>query len=193
MANGADDLERPLEIAFHNLQSSPTIEAELRRHVDKLEPRFGRLVGCRVSVEKLHNQHRTGNIFGVHVTLSVPGRDLAVSQKPRERRAHPDIRASIRDAFDAAERQLESFKGRLRSDTSPPGASALSGRVALIEPGTDHGFILTSTGSQLYFHRDSLTNGRFEALQEGDIVYYVEEKGDAGPTATKIRLPLKAV
>ena len=30
-------MNSPLEIAFHNLQSSPSIEAELRKHVDKLE------------------------------------------------------------------------------------------------------------------------------------------------------------
>jgi cold shock CspA family protein len=109
-------------------------------------------------------------------------------QKPNERRANPDIHASIKDAFDAAERQLEGFKGRVRSDTSAPSASALTGQVALIEPGADHGFILTSTGSQLYFHRDSVTNGRFEDLREGDVVHYVEEQGDAGPTAAKIRV-----
>jgi cold shock CspA family protein/ribosome-associated translation inhibitor RaiA len=184
-------MDRPLEVAFHNLEPSPAIEAELRRHVEKLEQRFGRLVGCRVSVERLHSQHRKGNIFEVHVTLSVPGQDLAVSrqpQKPKERRARPDIHASIRDAFDAAERQLEAFKGKLRTDTGTPNAAALTGQVALIEPGSDHGFILTSTGSQLYFHRDSVTNARFEELHEGDVVHYVEEEGDAGPVATKIRV-----
>ena len=184
-------MDTPLEIAFHNLQSSPAIETELRHHVDKLEHRFGRLVGCRVSVERLHAQHRTGNLFEVHITLTVPGRDIAVShppQKARERFANPDIHVSIRDAFDAAERRLEAFKGRVRSDTSAPNASALTGQVTLIEPGADHGFILNNTGSQLYFHRDSVTNGRFEALTQGDKVHYVEEQGEAGPVAAKIRL-----
>jgi cold shock CspA family protein len=68
------------------------------------------------------------------------------------------------------------------------GASALTGQVALIEPGVDHGFILNSVGSQLYFHCDSVTNGRFEDLKQGDVVHYVEEEGDAGPVATKVRL-----
>jgi cold shock CspA family protein/ribosome-associated translation inhibitor RaiA len=186
-------MESPLEIAFHNLQPSPAIEAELRKHVDKIEHRFGRLTGCRVSVEKLHNQHRTGNLFEVHITLSVPGhgRDLAVSRPPqraRERFANPDVHVSIRDAFAAAERQLEAFKGRVRSDITPPSASALSGQVALIEPGADHGFILNCVGSQLYFHRDSVTNADFADLKQGDTVHYVEEEGDTGPVATKIRL-----
>ena len=48
--------------------------------------------------------------------------------------------------------------------------------------------ILTSTGSQLYFHRDSVTNGRFEDLKQGDVVHYVEDEGDAGPVAVKVRL-----
>jgi len=186
-------MESPLEIAFHNVQPSPTIEAELRKRVDKLEHRFGRLTGCRVSVEKLHNQHRTGNLFEVHVTLSVPGhgRDLAVSRPPqhaRERFANPDIHVSIRDAFDAAERQIEAFKGRIRSDVMPPSASALTGQVALIEPGVDHGFILNNVGSQLYFHRDSVTNAHFGDLRQGDTVNYVEEEGDGGPVAVKVRL-----
>jgi ribosome-associated translation inhibitor RaiA/cold shock CspA family protein len=186
-------MDSPLEIAFHNLEPSAAIEAELRKHVDKIEHRFGRLTGCRVSVEKLHNQHRKGNLFEVHVTLSVPGhgRDLAVSRPPQrahERYANPDIYVSIHDAFDAAERQLEAFKGRVRSDTYPPSASALSGQIGLIEPGADHGFILNNVGSQLYFHRDSVTNARFEDLKQGDNVHYVEEEKDAGPVAIKVRL-----
>lgn len=186
-------MDSPLEIAFHNLQPSPSIEAELRKHVDKLEHRFGRLTGCRVSVEKLHKQHRTGNLFEVHITLSIPGhgRDLAVSRPPQraqERFANPDIHVSIREAFDAAERQLEAFKGRVRSDTASPSASALTGQVALIEPGVDYGFILNSVGSQLYFHRDSVTNGRFEDLKQGDTVHYVEVEGGAGPVAVKVRV-----
>jgi cold shock CspA family protein/ribosome-associated translation inhibitor RaiA len=184
-------MERPLDIAFHNMDSSPAIEEEIRRHVDRLETRYGRLVGCRVSVEALHQQHQKGNVYEVHITLSVPGKDLAVSREPhraKEHYAHPDIHTSLRDAFKVAERQLETFKGHIREDVTAPSASALSGQVTQIEPGADHGFILNSTGSQVYFHRDSVTDGRFEDLREGDLVHYVEEEGDAGPTATKVRV-----
>ena len=59
----------------------------------------------------------------------------------------------------------------------------------MIEPGADHGFILTNTGSQLYFHRDSVTNADFANLKPGQEVHYVEEEGDTGPVATKIRIP----
>jgi cold shock CspA family protein len=69
-----------------------------------------------------------------------------------------------------------------------PSASALLGQVAQILPHEDHGFILNNVGSQIYFHRDSVTNGEFSSLKPGDSVHYVEEAGDAGPVATKVRI-----
>lgn len=106
-------MDRPLDIAFHNTERSADVEAEIRQHVDKLAARFPHLVGCRVSVEALHNQHRTGNVFEIHIVLALPGRDLAVSHAPhhaKDRYAHPDVHTSLRDAFRAAEKQLQSFK-----------------------------------------------------------------------------------
>lgn len=184
-------MDRPLDIAFHNIDRSEALEVVIREHVEKLERRFPHLIGCRVSVEALHQNHQKGNVPDIHITMSVPGRDLVVSREPQkahQNRNQPNVRTAIKDAFKAAERQLESFKGRLREDTSKPTGSALAGRIALIEPGADHGFLLSSTGSQLYFHRDSVTNGDFAALRAGTLVHYVEEEGDAGPVATKVRL-----
>jgi ribosomal subunit interface protein len=123
-------MERPLEIAFHNLEPSEALEAEIRRRVAKLEKVFTRLTGCRVSVEALHKQHQTGNLYEVHITLSVPGRDLAVSREPhkaKERYAHPDVYVSVREAFDAAERQLSHFKEKRRDAPVSPDDTALTG------------------------------------------------------------------
>lgn len=184
-------MDRPLEIAFHNMQPSESLEAMIRDQVERLDTRHARLIGCRVSVEALHRQHQTGNLYECHITLSLPGRDLAVSRgphKPKINRANPDVRASVREAFEAAERQLLEHKRQDRSDMATPSGSALAGQITLIEPGADHGFILNSVGTQLYFHRDSVTNGRFEELAQGQLVHYVEEAGDAGPVATKVRV-----
>ena len=184
-------MDRPLDIAFHNIDHSESLEAEIRTHVERLDRRFPHLIGCRVTVEALHKQHQTGNVVAVHITLSVPNRDLVVSHDPhhaKQRRAHPDARSAVKEAFKAAERQLDAFKGKLNTDATAPSGSALAGEIALIEPGADHGFLLTNTGTQLYFHRDSVTNGRFADLRTGVSVHYVEEEGDAGPVATKVRL-----
>ena len=125
-------MERPLEIAFHNTDHSDSVEADIRRHVDKLEQRYPHLIGCRVSVEKLHGPQRGGNAFEVHIVLAVPGRDLAVSRAPhraKERYAHPDVHTAVRDAFDAAEKQLQSFKTRQREDAAGPSGSRAGRRA----------------------------------------------------------------
>lgn len=184
-------MDRPLEIAFHNLDPSPAIETMIRDHVEKLDKLAGRLIACRVSLEGLHKQHLTGNVYECHITLSLPGREISISRgphRPKEKYARPDARTSVREAFEAAERQLLEHKRQLREDTTPPTGSAVGGRILQIEPGADHGFLETPTGTQLYFHRDSVTNGRFEDLREGQLVHYVDEEGDAGPVATKVRV-----
>lgn len=62
------------------------------------------------------------------------------------------------------------------------------GQVADIDPQGDFGFILTGTGSMLYFHRNSVLSGEFAQFRRGTQVSYVEEAGDTGPTASKVRL-----
>jgi hypothetical protein len=116
-------MDRPLDIAFHGLDSSASLQAEIRRHVEKLESRYGHLTGCRVSIEALHDRHEKGNVYEVHIVLSVPGRDLAVSQEPhhvREKRRHPNLHGTLRDAFEAAERQLQDWRGKMEGPVTPP-------------------------------------------------------------------------
>jgi cold shock CspA family protein/ribosome-associated translation inhibitor RaiA len=176
-------MDKPLEIAFHGLPSSPRIEAEIRDHVEKLEHRFGHLIGCRVAVELLHRQHKTGNIYDVHIEMQVPGGELVVSReshRPRERYAHPDLHASLREAFRAAERQLTEYKRQLSGEVKQH-EETLVGQVSQLYPAEDHGFILTNQGTQLYFHRNALVEGDLENLRVGDRVHFTAEDGDTGP------------
>ena len=106
-------MDIPLEIAFHNTEPSAEIEALIREHVDRLEHLYPHLVGCRVSVEMLHKQHRNGNVPEVHIAIRVPGKEIAVSREPhraKERHAAPNLHTSVKDAFRAAEKQLKDFK-----------------------------------------------------------------------------------
>jgi ribosome-associated translation inhibitor RaiA/cold shock CspA family protein len=181
-------MQTPLEIAFHNMQPSEAVEAEIRKRAEKLDRIYERLVGCRVSVEGLHKQHRTGNVYEVHIEMMVPGQNLVVSREPhraKERFANPDIYASVREAFKAAERQLKDFKERQRGDIKPREAM-LPGRVAQIATDRDHGFLTTPAGTQLYFHRNSVMDNGFDALKPGDPVSFIEAAGDTGPTASKV-------
>ncbi len=181
-------MDKPLEIVFHNLTPSPEVEADIRDWVGKLERRFDHLIGCRVAIELLHHRHRTGNVLDVHIEMSVPGGELVVSREPhrvKENYAQADLGACLRAAFRAAERRLTEYKRRLNQEVKPHQQLA-SGQIAQLYPDEDHGFLLTSDGSQLYFHRNSLMQGEFDRLRVGDRVRYVDLIGDTGPIAAKV-------
>lgn len=182
-------MQEPLEIVFHNVQSSAAVEAAIRERFTKLERLYDRLVSCRVSVEALHRQHRTGNLFEVHIDMLVPGAELVVSKQPqkaKERYANPDVYVSIKEAFDAAERQLKRFKRQKREDLQPVDA-LFQGQVAEMHAEEDWGYLLTKEGALLYFHRNAVLDGTFDALKRGDVVHYVEGMGETGPAAVKVR------
>ena len=110
-----------LQIVFHNMKSSPTLAADIRKRVAKLEKLYGRLTSCRVSVEALHQQHRTGNVHDVHIEIEAPGKRIVISHQPHhmsERHRKPTARNSIHDAFKTAEQQLKDFKAQ-RKDARP--------------------------------------------------------------------------
>lgn len=181
-------MDAPLEIRFHNLEPSDALEAAIRERVAKLERLYPRLTRCLVSVEVPHRQHRKGNVFEVHIDLWVPGGHLAVSREPhrqREKYAAPDAYTAMRDAFDAAERQVLDYKRQMNGDVKLH-EDFFHGQVATLAPEADHGFILTNTGGQLYFHRNSVMDGSLDDLKAGQEVHYVESAGDTGPTAAKV-------
>jgi ribosome-associated translation inhibitor RaiA/cold shock CspA family protein len=180
----------PLEIAFHNCSPSEAVEAAIRERVSKLERLYDRLTSCRVSVEALHQQHRNGNVYEVHIDMLVPGGQLVVSRKPhkaKERYASPDVYTSIKDAFEAAERQLIDYKQQIRGEVkTSPEQNLFLGQIAEIDPNGEFGFILTGEGTHLYFHRNALLEGEWEKLARGTEVRYVQKDGDTGPTAAKV-------
>ena len=180
-------MDTPVEIVFHNMPSSPAIEAEIRERVEKLDKLYEHLIGCRVSVEQLHRRHQTGNLYDVHIDMQVPGNELAVTRephRPKEKFANPDVGVALRTAFQTAERRLLEFKRRQHGEVKVHD-DFLAAQVSQLYPDEDHGFILTP-GGQLYFHRNSLVNRDFDRLQVGDKVHYIETVGDTGPIASKV-------
>ena len=187
-------MQVPIEIAFHNIQSSQWAEGMIRERVAKLETIFDRLVTCRIRVDQ-----RAKNAFSVppvvRIELGLPGhKDLVVSHEPehlQQKFQDPDLRVAINEAFRIAERQLLNFKEQLKGRTKSPQRDVENqflGQVAEIDPAADHGFLLTKEGGLLYFHRNSLLIGDFDALKRGDALHYVEDVGDTGPIATKVRV-----
>ena len=184
----------PVEIAFHNLDSIPWAEEEIRARIAKLEQIFDRLVTCRVRVDQRANNTSRNIPPVVRIEMSVPGKELVVSHEPdylQHKFQSPDLHNAINEAFRIAEDQLSEYKRQLQ-DRGTESFHAVEnqalGQIADIDPAGDFGFVLTNTGGMLYFHRNSVLTGDFEKLRRGDEVHYVEELGDTGPTASKVRV-----
>ena len=99
-------MQGPLRITFRNMDSSEFVEARIRKAFAKLEAIDERLTGCHVLVESRHRHHRKGNVFHVAIDLTRPGEEIAVTRDPELDHAEEDVYVAIRDAFDAARRQL---------------------------------------------------------------------------------------
>ncbi len=192
-------LQVPLEIAFHNIESSEWAEQEIRARVAELERIYDRLISCRVRIDQ-RAKDLTGTIPPVvHIELGIPGRgDLVVSHEPEHllrKYRHPDLHKAINEAFRIAERQLLDLKeqrdGRTKASDHDAENQSL-GQIAEITPEQDFGFLLTKEGGLLYFHRNSLLSGDFDELERGQDVYYNEDMGDTGPIATKVRVKNKS-
>jgi ribosome-associated translation inhibitor RaiA/cold shock CspA family protein len=188
-------LQVPLEIAFHNIESSDWAEQQIRARVADLEKLYDRLVSCRVRIDQ-RAKDLTGTIPPVvHIELGIPGRgDLVVSHEPEHllrKYQHPDLHKAINEAFRIAERRLLDLKEQRDGRTKAGGHDAENqslGQIAEVTPAEDFGFLLTKEGGLLYFHRNSLLSGDFDDLKTGDEVYYNDDVGDTGPIATKVRV-----
>ena len=58
--------------------------------------------------KRLH--HHKGNLYHVRIDISVPGDEIVVSREPHKDHSHEDAYVTIRDAFDAAKRQLDGYE-----------------------------------------------------------------------------------
>ena len=182
-------MQIPAEIVFHRIEPSDAVEQTVRERIDQLERYYGRIISCRVVIDRPHHHHRKGNIYSVRVDLTVPGHEIVVDHSgstPRHH-AHEDMHVAVRDAFDAVRRRLEDHVRRMRGKVKVH-EHWPEGRVATLEPEQGFGFIETADGRSIYFHRNSVLDDHFDDLDRGSRVSFVEELGEEGPQASTVRL-----
>jgi ribosomal subunit interface protein len=102
-------MQIPLQVIFRGIPPSEAVETRIREKVSKLE-RFGsHIIGCRVAVEAEHHHHHQGNLYHVRIDITTPGKEIVISRQHHDKQAHEDAYVAIRDAFNAATRQLEDY------------------------------------------------------------------------------------
>lgn len=177
----------PLEVTFRNMGHSPAMEAAVREKAQKLDQFCNQIMSCRVAVEAHHKHHHQGNLFHVRIDLTVPDEELVVSRAPQQHHAHEDAYVAIRDAFDAARRQLQDYarrrRGKVKHHDMPP-----HGRILEIFPEQGYGRIVSSDGREIYFHRNSVLDADFDQLAPGTEVRFDEVPGDEGPKASTVHV-----
>lgn len=129
-------MEIPLQITFRNLPPSEAIEKNIREKTSKLASFYGPITSCRVMVEAPHRHHHKGKAYQVRIDLAVPRNGIVINHAPirlsavklsesngfeeklsetHERSkhgAHANVYVAIRDAFNAAGRQLRDYARR---------------------------------------------------------------------------------
>lgn len=174
-------MERPLKITSRDFTLSAAFETEIREKAAALDTYYPRISGCEVTVEApaiIH--HRKGGPFLVRVRLTLPGRELVVDHQEQE-----ELSQAIREAFDAARRQLEDYARELRGAVKVH-EPELRARVGRLLP--DYGFLETPDGREIYFHPNSVLERGFDQLEIGTEVRFAEEEGDRGPQASSVMM-----
>lgn len=104
-------MQTPLQITCRNIEHSEALEAHIRSKMEKLEEFFKHITSCHVVVEVPHKHKHQGRRFNVRIDIGVPGSEIVVTHELAD-----DVFVALRDAFNAAKRQLEDYARKIRGD-----------------------------------------------------------------------------
>jgi len=180
-------MQVPLQITVRDIPHSPALEARIRDKAARLEEFHPRITSCHVTVEESSKHQHQGRQFAVRIDVRVPGREIAVT-----REHHEDVFVALRDAFDAAKRQLEDVVREKRGDVKVHEIPQ-HGKIARLSEEEGCGFIETADGRELYFSRENVVHPAFEHLAPGMPVQFIEELAAEGPQAKRVSVGKHAV
>ena len=102
-------MQVPLQITWRDVPKSEFVESDIRKRAAKLEAQYEQILSFKVVVEQSQKRHHKGNLYHISLHIQVPEKEIAVTRDPSEHHAHEDMNVAVRDAFDAARRQLVDY------------------------------------------------------------------------------------
>ena len=108
---------KPLQVVFRGVDFSKAVEEHVRDEVAKLERLHPQITSCRVTIGLPHQSQQQGTRFEVHVELGVPGKELVVNRLAGQE----DMYVALREAFDAAMRQVDDHARAQRGEVKHHG------------------------------------------------------------------------
>ena len=106
------------QVVFHNIEQSTSISDAVNKRISKLQRFCDRILAGRVVLASPHNNHHKGKVYAVGLEIHTPSKEVRVNQEQHDNHAHEDLYVAIRDAFNAAERQLKAIHKKHRIERS---------------------------------------------------------------------------
>lgn len=185
-------MERPLQIAFKNMDSSKSLEGLIRGRVERLKRFHAHITGARVVVEVPHRSPESGKQpIGIAVEVDVPGQNPIVAKGKQDRREMKgDQSAIVNRVFEAVERQLGQSADIRNHEVKQHGSAGETGVVVRIFPDEDYGFVEVKGSPDLHFTRNAVAADGFGELKIGTVVHVTRaaSEGPMGPQAVSIKL-----
>ncbi|MCC2666948.1 MAG: hypothetical protein K0S63_864 [Gammaproteobacteria bacterium] len=101
----------PIQLTIRDIPTSPVLEEHIYKKAEKLKQYCHQINSCHVVIELAQKHKHQGKLFGVHIRLNVPGKELVVDDKKDE-----DVYIAVRNAFMALKRKLNNYAERRRGD-----------------------------------------------------------------------------
>jgi ribosome-associated translation inhibitor RaiA len=123
-------MQVPIEIAFQNCDPSEAVRSEILRLAQRLEKFSSRITSCHVAVIREEKRSRHGGPFKIDIRIAMPGHnDVIVSRSHDDQPEREHVLVAVREAFGAAQRQVEDAVRELRGQVKIHAAED-HGRVA---------------------------------------------------------------
>lgn len=107
-------MQSPLEISFHGVERSEAVEIRAREKFKRIEAHFDRITHARVVIEAPQRRTPLPKFFHIRIDIGIPGhKPILVHHQPEAEHAHTDVMLALRDAFAAAQRQVDQLADRL--------------------------------------------------------------------------------
>jgi ribosomal subunit interface protein len=109
-----------VQITFRGMTVSEALAEHIRDEYEALGRYHDRIHSCHVVIEQPHRHRSQGREFQCHITLHVPGRELAVSRGPSDPVRREDPYETVGEAFRAARRMLIAYSQRRHDHAHGP-------------------------------------------------------------------------
>ncbi|GGD27896.1 HPF/RaiA family ribosome-associated protein [Sinisalibacter lacisalsi] len=181
-------METPLELSFQHVEPTEEIKDLVREKVDQLDGIYDGITSCHVYIRAPHQSQRTGDLYEVTIEVRIPGKELVVNRHRHDQPEREHLKVAIRDAFDAMQRDLKSASRKLQGDVKQIDGP-LQGKVVEIRYDEGFGQIMATDHRLIYFHENSVADGGFKDLKQGDTVELAVNTDDSaiGPQASSVR------